>query len=84
MVRCVSRLRWRFVFSNYVTKALSGKDVDKAVTFLISLFLAEAPPEIEDNIETHVTCALDRDMMGKVFDVVVEHILLTRMQHMAM
>lgn len=61
---------------------MTGKDIDNAIEFLTKLFLSEASPEVEDNIETHVTCALDRDMMGKVFDVVTEHILMTRMHHM--
>eukprot|EP01127_Copromyxa_protea_P000449 TRINITY_DN10367_c0_g1_i1.p1 TRINITY_DN10367_c0_g1~~TRINITY_DN10367_c0_g1_i1.p1 ORF type:complete len:332 (-),score=55.66 TRINITY_DN10367_c0_g1_i1:113-1108(-) len=57
-----------------------GKDVDKAVEQISKKFLDQAPSEIEDNINTHITCALDKDMMSKVFDVVVEHILMTRMQ----
>jgi hypothetical protein len=44
------------------------------------MFLEAAPSEIEENINAHVTCALDKEMMGKVFDVVTEHILMTRLQ----
>lgn len=59
-----------------------GKNIDNAIEFLAKLFISEASSDVEDNIETHITCALDRSMMGKVFDVVVEHILMTRMHHM--
>ena len=58
----------------------TGNTVDSAVGHIRNLFLNQASDSVKDNIETHVTCALDRDMMGKVFDVIVEHILMTRMQ----
>src|SRR5690348_14733709 len=38
--------------------SIKGRNLEKATDFIKEKFLAEVPPNVEDNVETHITCAL--------------------------
>jgi len=68
-------------FEKEFPKYKGGKDLKAAVDHVRDYFMEVVPDAMEtEQIEVVVTCALDRELMQKVFVLVTEHILTTRIR----
>lgn len=71
-------------FQAFFPKYTGGKDVKLATECVKNYFLDAVPKAIDtENIQVEVTCALEKEVMGRIFNTVTEHILMTRVRESA-
>lgn len=68
-------------FQAFFPQYTGGKNVKNATECVKKYFLDAVPKSIDpENITVEVTCALQKELMGKIFNSVTEHILMTRVR----